>query len=88
MLHLLRLKVQQNIGLRESILRVIQEFSYTMSVRLAQMIKFGLLRPDDVIMIGRLFETGKLHAKRIVALTGDCLSDKAYMEVPSGCSNR
>ena len=35
-------------------------------------------------MIGRLFETGKLHAKRIVALTGDCLSDKAYIEVPSG----
>ncbi|HCE84732.1 MAG TPA: NADH:ubiquinone reductase (Na(+)-transporting) subunit A [Bacteroidetes bacterium] len=48
--------------------------------------KVWTLRPDDVIMIGRLFETGKLHAKRIVALTGDCLSDKAYIEVPSGSS--
>ena len=44
--------------------------------------KVWTLRPDDVIMIGRLFETGKLHAKRIVALTGDCLSDKAYIEFP------
>ena len=38
--------------------------------------KVWTLRPDDVIMIGRLFETGKLHSKRIVALTGDCLSIK------------
>ena len=48
--------------------------------------KVWTLRPDDVIMIGRLFETGKLHAKRIIALSGDCLSDKAYMEVPCGAA--
>jgi len=42
------------------------------------------LAPQDVVTIGRLFESGKYDAKKIIALTGSEVKGPEYLEVLSG----
>lgn len=42
--------------------------------------------PQEVIMIGRLFETGRLDAGRMIALTGSEVLKPRYYKVTGGCS--
>jgi len=42
------------------------------------------LNPQDVLIIGRLFETGKYDASKIIALTGSEIKDPQYFRVLSG----
>jgi len=42
------------------------------------------LDPQDVVIIGRLFETGKYDAKKIIALTGSEVKGPKYFEVLRG----
>lgn len=44
------------------------------------------VRPDDVILIGRLFNTGKADFTRLIALTGSELSKTGYMKALPGCN--
>jgi len=46
------------------------------------------VNPQDVILIGRLFNKGIADFTRMVAITGAELSQKGYMKVISGCSIR
>ena len=41
--------------------------------------------PDDVILIGRLFNKGKADFTRIVALTGSEVSETGYVKAIAGC---
>lgn len=44
------------------------------------------VRPDDVILIGRLFNTGKADFTRLIALTGSELSKTGYVKALPGCN--
>ncbi|MFC2081163.1 Na(+)-translocating NADH-quinone reductase subunit A [Bacteroidota bacterium] len=44
------------------------------------------VQPQEVIMIGRLFETGKYNASKIIALTGSEIKKPRYYKVISGTS--
>lgn len=46
------------------------------------------VKPQDVLAIGRLFETGKLYASRIVALTGSQANDRKYFRTILGTSTK
>lgn len=44
-----------------------------------------VVRPDDVILIGRLFNTGIADFTRLIALTGSELSKTGYVKAIPGC---
>lgn len=46
--------------------------------------KVWTLRPQDVIIIGRLILEGKYDARKVIALTGSELNETAYAEIISG----
>ncbi|WP_280748545.1 Na(+)-translocating NADH-quinone reductase subunit A [Parabacteroides sp. PF5-9] len=45
-----------------------------------------VVNPDEVIMIGRLFNKGIADFSRMVVLTGSEISEKGYVETIAGCS--
>jgi Na+-transporting NADH:ubiquinone oxidoreductase subunit A len=47
-----------------------------------------VLKPQDVLTIGRLFETGRFDASRIVALTGAQVTDAKYYRTFLGASTK
>lgn len=44
------------------------------------------LEPQGVVLIGRLFRTGKYDARKIIALTGSELANPSYIQVISGAA--
>ena len=43
------------------------------------------VRPDDVILIGRLFNKGKADFTRLVAITGSEVEETGYIKATAGC---
>ncbi len=48
--------------------------------------KIWVLRPQDMVIIGRLVLEGKYDARKMIALTGSEASETGYYELINGCS--
>ena len=47
---------------------------------------FGLLHPQDLLVIGELFLTGKFNLARTIALTGSQVKNPHYVTAIAGAS--